>query len=126
MILVNSIAILIRVLCCATLVVSVFPLVMMPYRIFQIYREEIRLELDNGDDSDNPWKCWITYALLVVGVVFSLFQLGCMCRLLAVAVGSACVCLLALICLFCNIAVVVYMRVVRCLRPKAKGHSTES
>lgn len=119
MIVLRSIKILGNVLSCATLVASVFPLVMMPIRIFQAYRDEVKLEIDRGKETDSPLFMWVIYALLTTGIVFSLYQLDFMCYHLAFTVASACLCLLALLCLLCDIIAVIYIWVVKCRRLKA-------
>ena len=119
--LVNSLC---KALCCATLVVSVFPLVMMPFRVFQAYRDAVRLELDGGEDAVNPLLHWMFYALLVIGVVFSLYQLGFVSHLLAVAAASACACLLACLCLLCGISAAIYTRIATGRRKSKRKMST--
>lgn len=120
------IKILVKALCCATLVMSVIPLVMMPLRILPTLRDEVKLELERGEDTDNPLFMCMIYALLIVGIVFSLYQLGFVCYLLAIVVGSACLCLLASLFLLCDIVAVIYIWVGKRRRLRSKESQVEA
>jgi len=103
-----------------------FPPVMMPLRIVQACRDEVKLGLDRGEDTDNPLFTCMIYALLIVGIVFSLYQLCFVCHLLAISVGSACLCLLAVLFPLCDIIAAVCIWAGKCWRLKSRDSQMEA
>ena len=92
------IALLVKVLSGTILVVSVYPLFMMPVRIVLAVRYEIRHKLAHGKYTGSPSWIWLCYGLVLTGVVFSLYQLDFVDCVHAIVLASIAWCLLA--CMF--------------------------
>lgn len=102
-----------RTLCGIVLVVSVFPLCMMPYRLFRAVRAETRHELERGKNSDNPMFALFYYGLVLGGFLYSLHKVGLLDNDLAVAVAIASECLLCCMYLACCLGAIVYIKVAK-------------
>lgn len=101
-------------ICCVVILVStVIPLCMMPYRMFQVFRDKVELELECGEHTYNPIFAWLVYGLTGGGVVFSLHRLGLIDRGLAFDVASFASCLWIVLLLVCFMAAGIYKRIAR-------------
>ncbi len=97
-----------RVLCVAFLVASVIPILVMPYRIVQAFVDKARKDCRRGEHTYNPIFAWLIYFVVVIGVVFSLCQLGALDSECALKAGVVCACLLGALLLCCYLLVLVY------------------
>lgn len=94
-----------------TLVSAVIPLCMMPYRMLQVFRDKVKLDLEYGEHTSNPIFAWLVYGLTGAGVVFSLHRLGLIDYRLAIDVAYFAGCLWMALLLVCFVAAGIYRRI---------------
>ena len=95
------------------LVSAVIPLCMMPYRMFQVFRDKVKLDLEYGEHTYNPIFAWLVYGSTGVGVVLSLYRLGLIDHRLAFDVACFAGCLWMVLLLVCFMAAGIYKRIAR-------------
>ena len=93
------------IFCVVILIAAVVPLCMMPYRMFQASRDKVKLCVESGGQSYDLIFAWLAYGFVGIGVLFSLYTLGLVNRVLAIRLVCFAGCLWMFILLVCYAAV---------------------
>ena len=101
------------IFCVVILIASVVPFCMMPYRMFQVSRDRVKLDAESGGQPYNLIFAWLAYGFVGIGVLFSLFTLGLINRGLVVNLGCFACCVWMALLLVCYVAVGVCTRMAR-------------